>query len=62
MLIEVLKQDKFLTAVLIIIGIMWIIVFLRNMRSINKKSGEFRQMYENILNADEYKVKGRFEE
>ena len=62
MLLEVLKQDKFLTAAVIAVGALWLLVFLRNIWRGNKKAGEFQQTYDHILNAEEYKVKGRFEE
>lgn len=62
MLLEVLKQDKFLTATLIAVGIMWAYILLKNFWSTNKKANDFQQMYDHILHAKEHQVKGRFEE
>ncbi len=62
MLLEVVKQDKFLTWAVVVVGLLWFFVFLKNVWHGNKKAVEFQQTYEQILNADEYKVKGKFEQ
>lgn len=61
MLIDVVKQDTFLTWSLIVVGILWVVVFVRNMWQVNKKAAEFENFYDHILNADEYKVKGKYD-
>lgn len=61
MLLEVLKQDKFLTATLIAVGIMWLIVLVKSFWNNSKKANDFQQMYDHILHAEEHQVKGRFE-
>ena len=61
MLLDVIMEDKFLTGALIIVGVLWFLVFLRNMRHINKKAAEFEQLYNHILSAEEFKVKGKYD-
>lgn len=61
MLWDVLKQDKYLTIVIIVVGLIWLFVLMKNVWTFNKSTAEFQQQYHQILNADEYKVKGKFE-
>lgn len=61
MLWDVLKQDKYLTILIIVVGLIWFFVLLRNVWTLNKTTTEFEQQYQQILSADEYKVKGKFE-
>ncbi|MBI5003192.1 hypothetical protein HZC31_07435 [Candidatus Woesearchaeota archaeon] len=61
MLLEVLKQDKYLTILIVVVGLIWFFVFLRNVWVLNKSTTDFQQQYHQIINADEYKVKGKFE-
>ena len=62
MLLEVIKQDKFLTWTIALVAFLWFVVFIRNMWLMNQKAAEFQQTYEQILSAEEYKVKGKFEQ
>ena len=62
MLLEVIQQDKYLTIVLVVTGTIWLYVLLRNLRMNAKSNTQFQTEYERVLNTDEYKVKGRFEE
>jgi hypothetical protein len=62
MLLEVIQQDKFLTAVLVITGTIWLYVLFRNIRTNAKSNTQFQTEYERVLNNDESKVKGRFEQ
>ena len=61
MLLDVIKQDTFLSWALILVGVLWFLVFLRNMRHVNKKAVEFEQLYDHILSAEEFKVKGKYD-
>ena len=61
MLWEVIKEDKVLIISIIIIGILWVIVFIRNIWTIKRSAGEFERTYQHILNADEFKVKAKHE-
>ncbi len=61
MLLDLLKQDKYLTIIIVVIGLIWFFVLLKNVLVVNKSTADFQQQYQQILNADEYKVKGKFE-
>ena len=61
MLLEVLKQDKYLTILIVVVGLIWLFVLLKNIWTFNKSTAEFEHQYHQIINADEYKVKGKFE-
>ncbi len=61
MLLDVLKQDKYLTVIIVVVGLIWFFVLLKNVWTFNKSTAEFQQQYQQILSADEYKVKGKFE-
>lgn len=61
MFFELLKQDKYLTLVIVVVALIWLFVLLKNVFMVNKSAGEFQQQYQRILDADEYKVKGKFE-
>lgn len=61
-LLELIQQDKVLTTVLLITGILWAYVLFRSFRSRMHQTNQFQTEYERILNAEENKVKGRFEE
>jgi len=62
MLLELIQQDKVITVALVIIAIIWAYVLFRNIRMGNKTANQFEIEYDKILNAKDYKVKGRFEE
>lgn len=62
MLWEIVRQDKYLTLLIAVVAALWLFVFFRNMWVINKSTGDFQRQYEQILNADEYKVKGKYEQ
>ncbi len=62
MLWELISEDNVLTISIILIGILWVIVFMRNFWNVKKSSGEFERAYEHILNAEEFKVKGKYEQ
>ncbi len=62
MLLELVRQDNYLTVLIAVVGALWLFVFVRNMWILNKSTGEFRHQYEQIINAEEYKVKGKFEQ
>lgn len=62
MLLELIQQDKVLTTVLIITGVLWLYVLFRSFRLRMHQTNQFQVEYEHVLNAKEYKVKGRFEE
>ncbi len=61
MLWEIIKEDKVLTISIIVIGFLWFIVFMRNLWTIKRSTGEFKKTYQHILNADEFKVKAKHE-
>lgn len=61
MLLDLLKQDKYLTIIIVVIGLIWFFVLMKNVLVVNKSTADFQQQYQQILNADEYKVKGKFE-
>lgn len=61
-LLELIQQDKVLTTVLVITGILWAYVLFRSFRMRMHQTNQFQVEYEHILNEDKYKVKGRFEE
>lgn len=61
MLWEFIKEDKVLTATIIVISVLWIIIFMRNLWIGKKTSWEFQKTYEHILKADEFKVKAKYE-
>lgn len=62
MLLELIQEDKVLTWILIIVGVIWVFVFLRNIWTSNKTATDFQHYYNHILHGDEHKVKGKFEE
>ncbi len=62
MLWELVKEDNVLTISIIIIGIIWFLVFMRNIWTLKKSAGEFEKTYQHILNAEEFKVKGKYEQ
>ncbi len=62
MLLELIQQDKVLTTVLVLTGLLWAYVLFRNLRLWLHQTNQFQVEYEHILNEDKYKVKGRFEE
>lgn len=62
MLLDLLKQDSYLTAIIAIVGMIWFAVLLRNVWVLNKSTGEYQQQYQRILDAEEFKVKGKFEQ
>ncbi len=62
MLLEIIQKDNVLTWLLIIIGVLWFLVFLRNLWTNNKTATDYEQYYDHILTGDEHKVKGKFEE
>ncbi len=62
MLLELIQQDKVLTTVLVITGLLWACVLFRSFRMHIHKTNQFQAEYDQVLNAEKYKVKGRFEE
>lgn len=62
MLLEIIREDKVLTWLLIIIATIWFLVFIRNLWTNSKTATDYQQYYNHILHGDEHKVKGKFEE
>ena len=62
MLWNLLKQDTYLTIIIAVVSIIWFFVFLRNVWVLNKSTTDFQQQYQRILEAEEHKVKGKFEQ
>jgi hypothetical protein len=62
MLLDVILQDKVLTGLIIGVGLIWLYVFFKNVRYSKRSSDRYAVEYNNVLHADEFKVKGRFEE
>ena len=62
MLLDIIREDHVLTGVLLFVGIVWVLVFLKNVWRVSRSAGELQQQYEHILDGEEYKVKGRFEQ
>ncbi len=61
MLWDLLKQDKYLTIIIAVVVAIWFFVLMKNVLVVNRSAVEFQQQYHKILSADEYKVKGKFE-
>lgn len=59
---ELMKEDKVLTISIIVIGIIWFLVFMRNLWTVKRSANEFENTYQHILSADEFKVKGKYEQ
>ncbi|MFA6888819.1 MAG: hypothetical protein WC254_04970 [Candidatus Woesearchaeota archaeon] len=62
MLWDLIKEDKILTISIVIVGIIWFLVFIRNFWTVRKSTGDFEKTYDHILSADEFKVKGKYEQ
>jgi hypothetical protein len=62
MLLDTILQDKFLTGAIVGVALIWAYVLFRNVRLSMKSSDQYAVEYNRVLNADEFKVKGRFEE
>ncbi len=62
MITDMILQDKVLTGAIAIIALIWGYVLFRNIHYGKKTHDTFATEYNKIINADEYKVKGRFEE